>query len=65
MNVVFNDKAYEVLSKLEKNSGKSKSEVLRNAIALLEYIEDAKSRDEGVGVAIIKNNKITKEIIIP
>lgn len=62
MNVTFNKKAYEALIKLENNSGIGKSEILRNAIALLNFVEEKK--EEGYKLAIVKDN-IQHEIIIP
>ena len=63
INVTFNQKAYEALSKLEKKSGVSKSELLRNAIALLDYVEERKAHGEKL--AIIKGDEIKQEIMIP
>ncbi|GAI58150.1 unnamed protein product, partial [marine sediment metagenome] len=56
INVTFNEKAYEALSKLEKKSGVSKSELLRNAIALLDYVEERK--EQGEKLAIIRGNRV-------
>ncbi len=63
MNLTFNKKAYEILKKLEENSGIGKSEILRNAVTLMSYIEEKKG--EGYGIAIIKDGEIKQEIIIP
>jgi metal-responsive CopG/Arc/MetJ family transcriptional regulator len=63
MNVSFNQKAYEALEKLESESGIGKSEILRNAIALISFIEEKKS--EGYKIATIKNGEIKQEIVIP
>lgn len=63
MNLTFNKKAYEILKKLEEDSGIGKSEILRNAVTLISYIEEKKK--EGYGIAIIKDGEIKQEIIIP
>lgn len=63
INVTFNQKAYEALSKLEKKSGVSKSELLRNAIALLDYVEERK--EHGEKLAVIKGDEVKQEILIP
>lgn len=63
MNLTFNKKAYEILKKLEEDSGIGKSEILRNAVALINYIEEKKR--EGYGIAIIKDGEIKQEIITP
>lgn len=63
INVTFNEKAYEALSKLEKKSGVSKSELLRNAIALLDYVEERK--EQGEKLAIIRGNRVKQEIVFP
>lgn len=63
INVTFNEKAFAALSKLEKKSGVSKSELLRNAIALLDYVEERK--EYGERLAIVKGNRIKQEIVIP
>jgi metal-responsive CopG/Arc/MetJ family transcriptional regulator len=63
INVTFNEKAYAALSKLEKKSGVSKSELLRNAIALLDYVEERK--EQGEKLAIIKGNRVKQEIVFP
>jgi len=63
MNLTFNKKAYEILKKLEEDSGIGKSEILRNAVTLISYIGEKKR--EGYGIAIIKDGEIKQEIIIP
>jgi metal-responsive CopG/Arc/MetJ family transcriptional regulator len=63
INVTFNEKAYAALSKLEKKSGVSKSELLRNAIALLDYVEERK--EQGEKLAIIKGSRVKQEIVFP
>jgi hypothetical protein len=63
MNVSFNKKAYEALIKLEKDSGIGKSEILRNAIALISFIQEKKK--EGYDIATIKNGEIKQEIVTP
>lgn len=62
MNVSFNKKAYEALIKMEEDSGIGKSEILRNAIALLNFVEEKK--EEGYKLTVVKNN-VQHEIIIP
>jgi len=64
MNITFNEKAYELLNELQKKTGKSKSELLRTALALLDYAEERKENDERIVVAD-KYDKIQKEILLP
>ena len=63
MNVSFNQKAYDALVKLEKDSGIGKSEILRNAIALVSFIEEKKS--DGYKIVTMKNGEVKQEIITP
>jgi metal-responsive CopG/Arc/MetJ family transcriptional regulator len=64
MNIAFNEKAYKVLNELQKKTGKSKSELLRNALALLDYAEERKDKNEKIVVTDNENN-IQREILIP
>ena len=62
-NLSLNNKAYKALCNLADICDTDKSRVLRNAIALLDYIEEKKS--EGYQLALIKDGKIKQEIIMP
>lgn len=63
MTVAFNDKASAMLGRLQKSTGKSKVEILRTALTLLDYAEEKKGCGEAL--ALVKENKIRQEILIP
>lgn len=63
VNIEFSDLASELLEDLAKKQQKTKSELLRTALSLLVAADTAK--EEGGTLAIAKNGKIEKEIILP
>jgi len=63
MKVIFNKRAYEVLEEIKEWTGSSFPETLRIALALLHY--SLKRRREGEGLAIIKDEEIIRELILP
>jgi len=62
-NLSLNNKAYKTLCNLADICDTNKGRVLRNAIALLDYVEEKKS--EGYRLALIKDGEIKQEIIMP
>ena len=62
MNITFNDKAYNILEELQKKTGKTKSELLRTALALLDYAQENKEAGKKLFLTD-KNDKIQKEIL--
>lgn len=62
MNITFNDKAYNILEELQKKTGKTKSDLLRTALALLDYAQENKEAGKKLFLAD-KNDKIQKEIL--
>jgi len=64
LDISFNKKCYEGICKLAKKWGISKGMVLRNAIALIDYL--SKKKEEGYKIVIINKEKgIQHEIIFP
>jgi len=61
LTVIFAESTYMVLEDLAKRKGKSKAEVLRDAISLSKYLEDVKS--EG-GRILVERGGTTREIVI-
>lgn len=64
LSVTFSESAYRILENLQKDTGKSKAEILRLSLALLSYAED-KKKNSGESLAIVKDGHIKQEIIIP
>lgn len=64
MNITFNDEAYNVLEELQKKTGKTKSDLLRTALALLDYAQENKEKGKKLFVAD-KDDKFQKEILLP
>ena len=61
VNVNFAESTYGILEELARKRGKSMAEVLRDAIALEKWIEDA--RDEGARL-LIRHDGETRELIL-
>jgi len=64
MNITFNEKAYSILEYLSKETGKTKAEVIRTALAILNYAEKRKQTDKE-DLALVKGNRIVQKILIP
>lgn len=64
MNITFNDKAYDILEELQKKTGKTKSDLLRTALALLDYAQENKEKGKKLFIAG-EDDKLQKEIILP
>jgi predicted transcriptional regulator len=65
LTVEFNDKMNDILEKLANESGTSKVEVLRKAVALYRYL-DSETKDEGdKKVSITKGDKVLKDVVLP
>jgi len=64
MNITFNDKAYDILEELQKKTGKTKSDLLRNALALLDYTQENKDKGKKLFIAD-ENDTLEKEIVLP
>ncbi len=62
LNITFNDKAYGMIEKLQKMTGKSKAEVIRTALTLLDYAE--KKKEEGESLAFVNKDKKIDQIVI-
>ena len=60
VNVNFSDEVYGMLERLSKRRGKTMSEVLRDAIALEAWFDDA--RNEGSHILIERDGKV-REVI--
>lgn len=63
LNLDLSPDAYELLQKLAKESGKNMADILRTGLALYGLAQEEKSK--GNGLAIIKDEDIKKEILIP
>jgi len=61
LTVVFADSTYAALEDLARRKGKSKAEVLRDAISFSKYLEDVKR--EG-GRILVERGTSTREIVI-
>lgn len=58
----MNDKLEAVLDELAEKEGISKAQVLRRSLTLLKLAEDQK--DEGYSLALAKDGKVAREIIV-
>lgn len=63
MDITINDKGWRALKKLEKSTGIGKSELLRNSLVLLDFVEEKKA--EGYKLFLISNKGIKHEIAMP
>jgi len=63
MSVKLGPKADRVLENLREETGKSKTELIRTAIALLDHTVEKKK--DGGRLVIIEDGKIEQEIILP
>jgi len=61
VNVNFSDQAYDTLEELARHSGKSMSEVLREAIALKAWFD--RERAEGSRILVERPNGQVREVI--
>lgn len=59
VNVNFAEGTYRILEELARKQGKTKGDILRDAIALAKYIQDA--RDDG-GRVLVKRRGRTSEL---
>lgn len=62
LTITFNDAAYAMLENLHKETHKTKAEVLRTALTLLDYVEE-KKKDKEI-LALVKDGEIKQEILI-
>jgi hypothetical protein len=60
INTIFSDKAFRDLETLAKEQGKSKTEVLRDAVALEKWFAEA--RNEGSRILVEREGQV-REII--
>jgi len=63
MSVKFNDKLSLVLEELQETTGKSKVEIIKKAIARLNYA--VKKKKYGESLVLFKDGKVKQEILIP
>ena len=61
LTVIFADSTYTILEQLAQKKGKSKAEVLRDAISLTQYFDDVKSAG---GHILVERGSTTREIVI-
>ena len=62
LNLELNDEAFKLLTKIAESTGKSKTEVLRQALVLRAYLQEQK--EQGKSLAVTRDNQIEKEIIL-
>lgn len=63
LNLILSEDAFRNLEELRQNLGKSsKADVLRSAVAFMEYIEQQKAA--GKQITVSQNGQIEKELII-
>lgn len=63
LNLDLTPEAYELLQKLATESGKNMAEVLRTGLALYGIVNDEKKK--GRSLAVVEDDQVKKEIIIP
>jgi len=63
LSFTYSKNAYKILENLQKDIGKSKTEVLRLALALFSYAKD-RTRNSEENLAFVKNGVIKQKIII-
>ena len=62
LTVEFNGKVEEILEKLKKETGKSRSEILRQGLILRDYFQ--KQTKNGKHISVTADDKIEKEIVL-
>jgi predicted transcriptional regulator len=60
VNVNFSDSAYRALQELAERRGNTMSDVLRSAISLLRWFEDAQSRGERI---LVEREGTVREVV--
>lgn len=63
MTLTFNEKAYKMLEELTKETGKSKAEVIRTALSVLNYAEHMK-KENNEDLALVSGDQIVQKILI-
>lgn len=61
--ISFTEAGSEALERLSQKTEKSKTEVVRDALALLDYFYE-KTKEEGMEIGLIKDGKIVREVKI-
>ena len=63
LNLNLNDRAWEVLNDLADKSGKTKAEVLRNALVLIQTAEEEKEKNRSFAVIDNDSNELIARLI--
>lgn len=63
LNLDLTPAAYELLKKLSEESGKNMADVLRSGLALYGIAQE--EAEKGNDVAIVKDDKVLKQILLP
>jgi predicted transcriptional regulator len=64
LTIELNPKMEEVLAQLARGKHTSKVEVLRRAVALYNYVE-SQLAEGNKSLAIVEDDKVKKEIVVP
>lgn len=62
VNVSLNEQLYDTLEQLAERKNKSMATVLRDALALEQYVQDAK--DRGARVQFVDRDGATRELVV-
>lgn len=63
MNLKLNEKAWKILDELSKKSGKTKAEILRNALVLMDMVQEQEEKDQIMAFVDKKNDKVTTKVL--
>lgn len=63
LNLDLTPEAYELLRKLSEDSGKNMADVLRTGLALYGIVQEEKAKDRDL--AVVKDDKVIKQIVVP
>lgn len=63
LNLDLTPEAYDLLQRLADESGKNMAEILRTGLALYGIAQDEKGK--GRSLAIVENDTVKKEIVLP
>lgn len=63
LNLNLNDRAWEVLNELANKSGKTKAEVLRSALVLIQTAEEEKEKNRSFAVIDNDSNELIARLI--
>jgi hypothetical protein len=63
MNLALNERAWKILDDLSNKTGKSKAEILRNSLVLMDMVQEQKDKNQILAFLDKKNDKVTAKVL--